>query len=579
MQNRWPMAVTGVAGASIAVVAALLLLGIAGCESEQATSTAAGQGRTRLATGAMPEPAKPEPPAATTAPPPKSAEPAQAAPHGVGAMQLQARRDAQPSTTLTVPAPIAPPGPTAQFANAEANGVVAVKEQPVSTFSLDVDTASYAVSRRFLKDGKRPPRQAVRVEQFVNYFPYEYAPPASRDAPFSLDAAIVPAPWRKDAQLLHIALKAYEIPLNARPPANLVLLIDVSGSMSPSDRLPLLKQVFRSLARELRPIDRVAIVSYANGVAVRLEPTTGDKRDTILAAIDALNAGGGTAGSDGIQRAYALAEQHFDPKAVNRVLLATDGDFNVGITDPNTLRDFVAERRKQGIYLSVFGVGLGNLNDRLMQMLAHAGNGNAAYIDSALEARKALGAELGATVFPVADDAKIQVEFNPARVAEYRLIGYETRMLKREDFKDDRVDAGDIGSGHSVTAIYEIVAPDSPARLIEPLRYGGEARPARSDEIAHIRLRYKLPGAGESQLMERPVMPRDVAPRLDQAAPHIRFSIAVAAFGQLLRGEPRVDGYGYADVLALAEPARGRDPMGYRAEFLQLVRMAGGLTD
>lgn len=539
---------------------------------------AAGCATQTLVGGAQPTAAPPPPagPARATA----QASPSILRGDSSGAAVFRAAPAPLAGALRSAEAPIAAPGPADRFANAEANGIVSVKEQPVSTFSLDVDTASYAISRRFLKDGKRPPREAVRVEQFVNYFPYEYAVPPSKDDPFALATTVLPAPWRKDAQLLHIALKAHEIRAAERPPANLVLLVDISGSMGPADRLPLLQQAFRTLSGELRAVDRVAIVTYANNVATLLEPTPGDQRARIQAAVESLRAGGGTAGGDGIQRAYALAEQHFDPKAINRVILATDGDFNIGISDPKTLRDFVSEKRRKGIYLSVLGVGLGNLNDRLMQMLAHSGNGIAAYIDSALEARKVLVNELGATVFPVADDAKIQVEFNPARVAEYRLIGYETRLLKREDFKDDRVDAGDIGSGHSVTAIYEIVAPDSNARLVEPLRYGAEVpAPALGNEIAHVRLRYKLPGASESRLIERAVTAADVRPRLEDAAEAVRFSVAVAAFGQLLRGEPRVDGYGYGDVLTLAEPARGRDPYGYRAEFLQLVRLAGGLPN
>jgi Ca-activated chloride channel family protein len=478
--------------------------------------------------------------------------------------------------------PRAMPGPADRFSNAEPNPVVAVHDQPVSTFSLDVDTSSYAISRRYLMNGQRPPRDAVRVEQFVNYFPYDYRRPATKESPFELSATVLPSPWNKNAQLLHIGLKAFEIVPSERPPANLVLLVDVSGSMAPPDRLPLLKQVFRTLSNELRPADRVAIVTYANNVSTVLPPTPGDQRDKIQAAIDGLSAGGGTAGGDGIQRAYALAEQNFDPKAINRVLLATDGDFNIGITDPNTLKQFVAEKRKTGIYLSIFGVGLGNLNDRLMQMLAHAGNGNAAYIDSALEARKVLVSELGATVFPVADDAKIQIEFNPARIAEYRLIGYETRMLRRSDFNDDRVDAGDVGSGRSVTAIYEIVSPESKSRLVEPLRYQSEPRShagSKGEELAYVRLRYKLPGEPESRLVERAVRDVDVHPTLDTVPTDVRFAAAAAAFGQLLRGDTHVEGFNYQAVVDLAEPARGADPNGYRAEFLQLVRVAGGLRN
>jgi len=546
-------------GRTALIACALAMIGVAGCETQTTTgSVASSSGAARQA----------------LAPPPPPAGYAPSQSFDSTTMALRAPSAARPSAT----APIAQPGPTAQFSNAEANGVVAVQEQPVSTFSLDVDTAAYAISRRFLTAGNRPPAQAVRPEQFINYFPYDYARPESKAEPFRIGVTVLPAPWKTGAQLLHIGVKGFEIPATERPPANLVLLVDVSGSMSPPDRLPLLQQVFRTLAGELRPIDRVSIVTYANGVSTVLTPTTGDNRATIVEAVDKLRASGGTAGSDGIQRAYALAEQHFDPRAVNRIILATDGDFNLGITDRDTLKQFVADKRKTGIYLSVFGVGLSNLNDLMMQTLAHAGNGIAAYIDSAVEARKVLVNELGSSVFPIADDAKIQVEFNPAMVAEYRLIGYETRMLKREDFKDDRVDAGEIGSGHSVTAIYEIVAPQSAARLNEPLRYQPQAIGADPrGEIAHVRLRYKLPGERDSRLMERAVTAADVKPSIGEAPEDVRFSVAVAGFAQLLRAERRVDGFGYDQVLALAEPARGRDPFGYRAEFLQLVRVAGGL--
>jgi Ca-activated chloride channel family protein len=478
------------------------------------------------------------------------------------------------------PAPIAPPGYSDRFANAESNPATAVRgEQAVSTFSLDVDTASYAISRRFLSMGRRPPAIAVRAEQFVNYFPCDYARPESRERPFAIQTMIVPNPWNAKTQLLHIGLKAYELRQSERPPANVELLLDVSGSMAPQDRLPLLKQVFRAAASELRPVDRVSIVTYASGVATVLEPTSGAEKDKILDALDRLSAGGGTAGSDGIQRAYAMAERNFDPKAVNRVILATDGDFNVGITDLATLRRFVSEKKDKGIYLSIFGVGLDNLNDSLMTALAHAGNGNAAYIDSALEGRKALVSQLGATVFPVADDAKIQIEFNPARVAEYRLVGYETRLLCQQDLNDDRVDAGDIGSGHSVTAIYEIALPGRGGQSVDPLRYQpGQAAPSYGGrEFAFLKLRYKLPGEKDSRLMEQAVTDAHAKPALADAPEDVRFAIAAAGFAQLLRGESQVRNFGYEQVVALAEPARGRDEMGYRAEFLRLVRVAGGL--
>jgi Ca-activated chloride channel family protein len=325
----------------------------------------------------------------------------------------------------------------------------------------------------------------------------------------------------------------------------------------------------------------VAIVTYASGTRVALEPTTGQDKQKVVDAIDMLGAGGGTAGADGLQRAYALAERHFDKAAVNRIILATDGDFNLGITNPRELEKFIADKRKSGVYLSILGVGRGNLNDALMQRLAQSGNGNAAYIDSLLEARKALGEELGSTMFPIANDVKMQVEFNPAQVAAYRLIGYETRMLNRQDFKDDKVDAGDMGAGHTVTAIYEITPASAAGKLVDPLRYGEGRKPAphaKSDELCFVRVRYKLPGESSSRLVEQPVRAPSLHKTLQAAPPDQRFAVAVAAFGQRLRGEPQVADYAYADIAELANGARGTDAEGYRAEFVKLVRMTEALN-
>ena len=472
------------------------------------------------------------------------------------------------------------PPSTDKFPDAQANKAVLVEEQPVSTFSTDVDTASYAFVRRQLNAGRMPPAAAVRVEEMVNYFPYHYARPADRKQPFAVTTEVMPSPWKADAQLLHIAVRGFELQAAERPPMNVVLLVDVSGSMGPQDRLPLLKQGFRLFAERLRPQDRVAIVTYASGTAVALKPTGGQDKRKILDAIDALGAGGATAGSEGLQRAYALAERNFDRKAVNRVILATDGDFNVGIRDPRELEKFIAEKRKSGVYLSILGVGSGNLNDALTQRLAQSGNGNAAYIDSLLEARKALGEELGSTMFPIANDVKMQVEFNPARVAAYRLIGYETRMLARQDFKDDKVDAGDMGAGHTVTAIYEITPSSAAGKLVDPLRYGEGKKPApasKTDELCFVRVRYKLPGESGSRLVEQPVRASSVHRSLASAPADQRFAVAVAAFGQRLRGEQQVADYSYADIADLANGARGDDAEGYRAEFVKLVRMTESL--
>jgi Ca-activated chloride channel family protein len=469
-----------------------------------------------------------------------------------------------------------------KFPDKEANKTLLVADQPVSTFSADVDTASYAFVRRLLSAGQVPPPDAVRVEEMVNYFPYKYAAPTSRSQPFAVTTEVMPSPWTAGNQLVHIAVRGFDIPAAERPNANVVLLIDVSGSMGPQDRLPLLKQGFRLFAEQLRDGDRVAIVTYANGTQVVLEPTSGKDKHKIIEAIDALTASGGTAGGDGLQRAYAMAERNFDARAVNRVILATDGDFNIGITDPKQLEKFIADKRKSGVYLSVFGVGMGNLNDALIQRLTQSGNGNAAYIDSLLEARKAMGEELGSTMFPIANDVKVQVEFNPGQVAAYRLIGYETRMLQRQDFKDDKVDAGDMGAGHTVTAIYEITPASASAQLVDPLRYNKEkgeeaAAKGKNDELCFVKLRYKLPGESTSRLTEHAVHAASARSTFDAVPDDQRFAIAVAAFGQRLRGEQQVADYGYAEIANLANAARGVDGDGYRAEFVKLVRMAESL--
>ena len=553
------------ASAALPALAAASLL-LAAC------STPADTSQTPVAQ-ATPESAAPPPP-------PSPAALTRSRVTVTGSMQSKMSSYA-PTPGMAYPMPQVVPMPGAdKFPEAQANKAILVAEQPVSTFSTDVDTASYAFVRRQLNAGQRPPAAAVRVEEMVNYFPYAYARPASRSQPFAVTTEVMPSPWNAQNQLLHIAVRGFDIKAAEQPPMNVVLLVDVSGSMAPADRLPLLKQGFRLFAERLRPEDRVAIVTYANGTAVALEPTGGADKRKILDAIDALGAGGGTAGGAGLQRAYAMAERHFDKAAVNRVILATDGDFNVGMTDPRELERFVADKRKSGVYLSILGVGAGNLNDALIQRLTQSGNGNAAYIDSLLEARKALSEELGSTMFPIANDVKMQVEFNPAQVAAYRLIGYETRMLARQDFKDDKVDAGDMGAGHTVTAIYEITPAAAAGRLVDPLRYGEgkQAAPtAKSDELCFVRVRYKLPGEATSRLAEQPVRAATARKTLAAAPQEQRFAVAVAAFGQRLRGEPQVADYSYADIAELANGARGVDSEGYRAEFVKLVRMTESL--
>ena len=469
---------------------------------------------------------------------------------------------------------------TEAFANEPASPVKVAAEEPVSTFSIDVDTASYSVVRSSLTNGYLPAPELVRIEELVNYFPYAYPPPGERGAPFRPTVTVSETPWNPDTLLMHIGLQGREPAKNDRPPLNLVFLIDTSGSMAQPNKLPLLVQSFRLMVGQLDPADEVAIVTYAGSAGRVLEPTPSTERGTILAALDRLHAAGSTAGAAGIQVAYGTAASMVADGEVTRVILATDGDFNVGISDPEQLEGFIARQRKNGIYLSVLGFGRGNLDDATMQALAQNGNGQAAFIDTLSEARKVLVDQLVGTLFPIADDVKIQVEFNPAAVAEYRLIGYETRALRREDFNNDRVDAGEIGAGHAVTAIYEVTPVGSPAVLHDALRYADRtaeppvagARPVSARELAFLRLRYKEPGEDASELIELPIT-RDMGP----ASSDQRFAAAVAGFGQLLRGSVYTGGWTWADAIALAEATTGDDPFGYRREAVTLMRLAESL--
>jgi Ca-activated chloride channel family protein len=470
------------------------------------------------------------------------------------------------------------PGPgNEKYGEFEDNPVTPIAEQKVSTFSIDVDTASYAVVRRYLEDGMLPPRDAVRTEELVNYFNYDYAMPESQDEPFAADVAVYDTPWSADTQIIRIGLQGYDIPAETRPAANLVFLVDTSGSMNSADKLPLLKKSLRMLVDQMDEDDTIAIVAYAGSAGVVLEPTKGSERRRILSALNRFRASGSTAGAAGIRQAYALAEANYQEGAVNRVILATDGDFNVGTTENSTLEQYIARKRKTGIYLSILGFGRGNYKDARMQVLAQAGNGNAAYIDDIMEARKVLVDEMGSTLFAIANDVKIQVEFNPAYVAEYRLIGYETRLLERKDFNNDKVDAGEVGSGHEVTALYEITPPDSKSRLIDDLRYGEpEPEPAagvENGEIAFLRLRYKLPGEARSTLWEQPIL-AEARTSFAEAPAEARFATAVAGFGQLLRGTVDMGDFSYGDVFSIARAARGEDAFGYRSEFIRLVQLA-----
>jgi Ca-activated chloride channel homolog len=467
-----------------------------------------------------------------------------------------------------------------KFEKITPNSVKLVAEEPVSTFSIDVDTASYAFVRRALNNGYLPQKDSVRIEEMINYFDYKYPLPKERNIPFKPTVAVFPTPWNPNTKLLHIGIKGFDIVPEKKPRANLVFLIDVSGSMESQNKLPLVKNSLRMFVDTLKPDDTVAIVTYAGSAGMALERTSASDKSKILAAIDRLEAGGSTAGGEGVALAYSLAEAGFDPKGINRIILATDGDFNVGIRDPEALKDFVERKRKSGIYLSVLGFGQGNYNDTLMQKLAQNGNGNAAYIDNLNEARKVLVDEASSTLFTIAKDVKIQVEFNPAMVSEYRLIGYETRLLNREDFKNDNVDAGDIGSGHGVTAIYEITPKGSNGQLIDDQRYNSKKPPegvkssGNNSEYAFLKIRYKLPDETTSREITSAIDKGNEYKNFSDAPIDSRFAAAVAAFGQLLKGDSHINQFTYDDVINLGRTSIGDDLYGYRTEFLNMARLA-----
>ncbi len=458
-----------------------------------------------------------------------------------------------------------------QFAGEAVSPIKVAKDEPVSTFSIDVDTASYSVMRRSLLNGYLPNPNAVRTEELINYFDYNYANPQTAAQPFAPQATLIPTPWNDNTLLLHIGIQGYEIPLDDRPAVNLVFLIDTSGSMNAPDKLPLLIQSFRLLLSSLNEQDTVAIVTYAGSAGMALEPTSASESYKILTALTRLSAGGSTAGQAGLEQAYGLAESMMEEGETSRVILATDGDFNVGMSSPDAMEKYIEAKRETGVYLSILGFGQGNYNDALMQTLAQNGNGTAAYIDTLAEAQKVLVDQIGGALFTIAQDVKIQVEFNPSEVAEYRLIGYETRALNREDFNNDAVDAGDIGAGTQVTALYEITPVGSAAISVDPLRYSeAQPLPEGNGELAFLKLRYKLPGQATSNLITTPVLN---AP-MDQVSQDVIFSTAVASFGQLLRGDTRMGGWSYDDVLRLAQQGKGEDSFGYRSEFIRLVRLA-----
>lgn len=467
-----------------------------------------------------------------------------------------------------------------KFTDFDANGIHAVADSPVSTFSIDVDTASYSYIRQSLMMGETPAPEAIRVEELINYFDYDYGVPPEGGAPFASNITVTPSPWNVNNRLVHIGIKGQRMKIANVAPANLVFLIDTSGSMNASNKLPLLKRAFGLLVNEMRPQDTISIVTYAGSAGVALEPTSASEKAKILAALDALTPGGSTAGAEGITTAYRLAEQAFIKGGTNRILLATDGDFNVGISEPGGLERLVEEKRRDGVFLSILGFGRGNYNDAVMQALAQAGNGNAAYIDSFSEARKVLVEEIGSTLLTIAKDVKVQVEFNPKTVSEYRLIGYETRLLDREDFNNDAVDAGDIGAGHSVTALYEITPKGAPGAM-DPLRYEPQSSSATTsddtgndNELGFVKIRYKAPDGDVSSLIETPIEVASQLPSLEAASDDTRFVVAVAAFGQKLRKSAYLEKMDWQSIRTLAQTARGDDPTGRRAEFIQLINTA-----
>ena len=468
-------------------------------------------------------------------------------------------------------------GNTEHYASLADNPFSNVTDQPLSTFAIDVDTASYTNARRFLNDGALPPPDSVRIEEFINYFKYDYPEPAG-ETPFSVNVEVNACPWNGAHRLARIGLKGKTPVREERPPCNLVFLVDVSGSMKGSDKLPLLKSAMQILLDALDGGDRVGIVTYSDTARVALPSTSCDEKEAIRQVLEQLSAGGSTNGGSGIQEAYAMASHHFDEEGVNRVILATDGDFNVGITVDTELTRLITAQAKSGVFLSVLGFGTGNLKDGNLEMLADKGNGNYAYIDSFAEARRVLLDQAMATLVTIAKDVKIQVEFNPAHVGAYRLIGYENRMLAAQDFNDDTKDAGEIGAGHTVTALYELTLAGggSGAPGVEPLKY--QQRPAPpvsdSDELMTVKLRYKQPDADRSTRLEFPI---DAPQVLDRPSQGFQFASAVGLFGMLLRHSPHSGDASFDSVLGLADASRADDPDGRRAEFVSLVRAAKSL--
>jgi Ca-activated chloride channel family protein len=470
---------------------------------------------------------------------------------------------------------------TEDYDNIVENRFLAATQAPLSTFSIDVDEAAYSNVRRFINNGSIPPAGAVRIEEMINYFDYTYPQPQNDD-PFTVNTELSECPWSPQHRLVHIGLQGKEIPVQNLPNANIVFLIDVSGSMQDENKLPLVRSSMKLLADQLRPDDKLAIVVYAGNAGLVLPPTSGTNKTAIKEAIDQLEAGGSTAGGEGIQLAYKVARGNFIKGGNNRIILATDGDFNVGLSSDDELVSLIEKERKSGIFLSVLGYGMGNYKDNKMQQLADKGNGNHSYIDNINEARKVLVSEFASTLFTIAKDVKIQIEFNPAKVQAYRLIGYENRVLAAEDFNDDNKDAGELGSGHTVTALYEVIPVGVKSEFIanvDPLKYQpGKASTTASggDELMTIKLRYKKPDGEVSKLIVHPVTDSHID--LAGTSDNFRFSAAVASFGMLLRNSEFKQSASFQQVISLAKAAKGADANGYRQEFINLVQAAGSLV-
>lgn len=454
------------------------------------------------------------------------------------------------------------------------NGFKSVVNAPLSTFSIDVDAASYSNMRRFLNNGSKPPIDAVRIEEMINYFDYDYPSP-SNGHPFSIYQEVSAAPWNNENLLLHIGLQGEKLDFDKLPPSNIVFLLDVSGSMNNANKLPLLKKSLQLLVNQLDEEDRIAIVVYAGSSGLVLPSTSGNEKETILGALNQLEAGGSTAGGAGLKLAYKVASENFIRKGNNRVILATDGDFNVGISSDAEMERLIEKEREKGIFISVLGFGMGNYQDSKMEIIADKGNGNYAYIDNILEAKKVLVNEFGGTLFTIAKDVKIQIEFNPAVVESYRLIGYENRLLNNEDFDDDKKDAGELGSGHTVTALYEIVPAKKGSEMSGSLKYQNtEIKPSAlsADEMATVKFRYKKPDSDKSILLEEIIPEKTVA--TSKTSANFRFSAAVAGFGMLLRNSEFKGNLTWKSVTEMAESAKGVDKNGYRSEMIQLVKLA-----